>query len=334
MSLTALSLAVAAQSVTQTTPAVTVKQIRSVPGLKITSVAAGSGAQIAVGLESSQVRLIDLDNKRPTRNLVAHDQWVYGLAFSPDGRTLLTGDERAKIIAWNVTNGQQIREFPRTRGHQRGIQSLRFRPDGQQFMSVGKDDVICIWNLSGGNPVGRILGEGANVYDGVMLKTGAIWTATLAEGARLYDPNRIKIATLTLPGGQGAASMVLNPGGTLVATGGRDGQVTLWDVRIRQRIASLKAHEYGVQVMAMSPNGRLIATSSNDRRVVVWDVARRAKLAEFENMSSNGSPLAFTRDGKFLVAANVNDELTTFSITPPQVAAATPSSQPTRRRRR
>lgn len=333
MSLTALSLAVAVQTVTQT-PAITVKPARTVPGLRITSAAAGSGALIAVGLETSQVRLIDLDNKRPTRNLVAHDQWVYGLAFSPDGRFLLTGDERAKIFAWNVATGEQIREYPRTKGHQRGIQAIRFHPNGQQFMSVGKDDVICVWNKTGGNPIARILGGGANVYDGALLANGSIWTATLAEGARLYGPNRAQAAALTLPSGQGAGSMVINPAGTLVATGGRDGQVTIWDVKTRQRVAALRAHEFSVRRMAISPNGRLIATSSNDRKVAVWDVTRRAKIAEFENMSSNGSPLAFTTDGKFLVAANVNDELTTFSINPAQVAAKAPSGQTTRRRRR
>ena len=65
--------------------------------------------------------------------------WVRSVAFSPDGRTLVSGSEDDTLKLWNVSSGRELRTFI---GHSDPVTSVAFSPDGKTVLSGSNDKSI------------------------------------------------------------------------------------------------------------------------------------------------------------------------------------------------
>ena len=303
-------------------PALTLTRTKTMEGVRAVELSSSPvDSRFIACLENNQVRIMDAAGKLASVTLVGHKQPAYAAAFSPDGKQVLTGDEQARIILWDAKTGKLIREFSRDKGHRRGIQSFSFSPDGKQFMSVGKDDVLLVWNLSGGHPVTRVNGEPTNFFGAQYAPTGAVFTGTQVEGMRVLAPKTLStVAKLILPGGQGANGFAMNKAGTLGVTCGRDGIVTVYDLKKRTRLMGMKGHADYVTSAQFTPSGKFVASGSIDGKVIVWDVKSYKKVTEIDDRSYVGTPVAFTGDGRFLVSLNAFDTVEIHQVSPPQPA--------------
>ena len=310
-------LATAVLALAMADPTVTVTKYKSFDTVIATSIATSpKGSQFAVASEDNRIRLFDSKSMNTTFQLLGHPMTVYALAFSNDGRYLLSGDESARIYLWDTRTGKKLREWPRTKGHTRGIQSIAVSPNDRQFATVGKDDLIKIWNMTGGDPVATIEGKGANFYGISYLPSGSLATGTLAEGMRLYTNKFALAATMTVA--QGANDLALNESGTMGVTANRDGSVTVWNIAKREKVASMPGHSDWVLGVAMAPNGKVAASSSTDSSVVLWDLKTFKKIATIGERAYVDSLVAFTSDGKYLLTTNSANALQIYQVSPPQ----------------
>jgi WD40 repeat protein len=125
---------------------------------------------------------------------------VTSIAFSPDGRLLVSAGTNELANVWDVATGKRIRSLSHpfavdgvsfngdgrlllTRARdvrvwdvadgrlvslldQRGdINVARFSPDGSQVLTGGRDDLAVIWNTQTGEPVQTLRGHVADVRD-------------------------------------------------------------------------------------------------------------------------------------------------------------------------
>jgi WD40 repeat protein len=78
---------------------------------------------------------------------LGHSDWVYSVAFSPDGAHILSGSNDATIKLWDAATGALIRTFA---GHSLTIYSVAFSPDGDQVLSGSADKTIKLWDAAAG----------------------------------------------------------------------------------------------------------------------------------------------------------------------------------------
>lgn len=108
---------------------------------------------------------------------------------------------------------------------------------------------------------------------------------------------------------QGATfAVAFSPDGGVLATGGEDGTITLWNPSTGQQMEQFVAHASCVNKIAYSQDGRLLASGGCDNTVRLWSVAPRQELATLLTHDQFINSVSFSANGQWL-AAVANDGL-------------------------
>jgi WD40 repeat protein/serine/threonine protein kinase len=109
-----------------------------------------------------------------------------------------------------------------------------------------------------------------------------------------------------------ALAVTYSPDGRLLASGGVDQVIRLWDPETLQERGVLTGHVQQVNRLAFSPDSKQLASVADDGSVRIWDVAKRTPQVGFAAHSTAVRALAFAPDGKEVASAGWNDGLIRF----------------------
>jgi WD40 repeat protein len=101
------------------------------------------------------VKWWDLESGRVINSLEAHSSSVYSVAFSPDGKTALSGSLDDTVKWWDLESGRVINSLE---AHSSRVYSVAFSPDGKTALSGSDDHTTRLWNLSTGEEIIRLVG--------------------------------------------------------------------------------------------------------------------------------------------------------------------------------
>jgi WD40 repeat protein len=237
-------------------------------------------------------------------DLAGHTLPVQALAFGPDGATLTSAafytegrTTGMEIIVWDMSASQPLvhrLEYPGA------VRSLTFAPGGRRLAAVR---------------AGTLLLEDVEAKQERRLEQFRSLASALAfsaDGAQLAVADFNKLTLWNVTGSppkpcwtrhDDAASLAFAPGGKVVASGGVDGTIRLWDTATGQSQRGLRGHAAPVLAVACSPDGATLASADFRGTVNFWDLAA---LAERTTLSASGeevSTLAFAPDGRTLAVA-------------------------------
>jgi WD40 repeat protein len=216
------------------------------------SAISGDGATVAVALtewESRKGRGVLLFNAATGKQralLKNNDRNIGSLCFSPDGRTLIVGENHFKVGGdvhlWDAGSGQLRATL---RGRQRSIEVLACSPDGV-LLAAGGDGTVNLWNvqerklLRGIETDRKPISSLAFSPDGKTIASAAEGSAT-----RLWDVERGKEKGV-LPHLRGASHIAFAPHTRQLVTSHQD-TVVLWDATSLQPISSFNPSKWPVQ---------------------------------------------------------------------------------------
>ncbi|NEP22522.1 caspase family protein, partial [Moorena sp. SIO3I6] len=246
--------------------------------------------------------LTALDNVRERNRLQGHTGWVTNIAFSPDGKQILSGSDDGTVRLWDTETGQLIHTLE---GHTDTVYEIAFSPDGQQILSGSSDNTVRLWDTETGQLIHTLEGHTSLVSDiafspdGKQILSGS-WDTTV----RLWDTE----TGLTLHTLEGHTSRVeaiaFSPDGKQILSGSHDNTVRLWDTDSGTLIHTLEGHTSFVTEIAFSPDGKQILSGSHDNTVRLWDTDSGTLIHTLESPTDWITDIAFSPDGKQIISGS------------------------------
>jgi WD40 repeat protein len=234
-----------------------------VAGGALRAVAFDPGRNIwAVGSENGSIALHQAGQDADTV-LRRHVQWVEALAFTPDGRRLLSGaadgtvdlghDDRAPIAA-----------------HSAAVRCLAYRSDGRQFASGGADRVVHLW--TGDSLTPRTLEHDAAVTAIAYHPKQPVLASASADGKiRVWDADTGQHLMTMNAGPHAVTALTFDVRGGRLLSGDAAGSLKIWDPTSSRELLTLVGHTRGITSIAFSPNGQQLASTGWDQTIRLWD---------------------------------------------------------------
>ena len=220
----------------------------------------------------------------------------YGLAFSPDGKQIVTSGRNGEIKLWDL---QSRTELFTLLGHEGIINSVAFSPDGSRLASASGDGTAKVWDLDTQQVIHNLRGHTDEVYSVAFSKDGTrIVTASIDGTARVWDAVDGQLL-LTFTGHEAPViSAQFNPDGTRIVTTGDDVTARVWDSSSGQEIYRLSDFVFFVNSAIFSPDGKILATTARGE-AKLWDAETGKQLFLLPGSINSGVP-AFSPDGKYV----------------------------------
>ena len=205
----------------------------------------------------------------------------FAVAFSPDGRHLVTGSANKTVQVWDARTGENVGTLG---AHERMIRGVVFSRDGRRLASLSVDGVVKLW-----------------------------------DATRLAEPQEGRLLTDRARPPGPSLNIAFSPDSRRLATGGENDTVKIWDVQTGQIVQTLGGLSGGVYAVAFSPdpNGKWIASAGEDSTVKVWDshADSTTPVHTFRGHTGLVSSVAFSPDGRRLISGSRDHTVKVWDMT-------------------
>jgi WD40 repeat protein len=151
------------------------------------------------------IRIRDVQSSKDVQTITGHENTISALAFTRDGKGILSSGEDNQVRVWDVATGKLLKVF---QGHADKILDVVPRPDGWRLASSSMDSTIKLWILfSRGQPDTRedskhwsetVMGSPDGGRLGLKAKNGYYYVPMAAEGKNFKSLSFQKGHTTTL----------------------------------------------------------------------------------------------------------------------------------------
>ena len=271
------------------------------------------GRLLVVGTGEGKILVWNTSEKRIVNTILAHKKAVSSLSFSADGSLLASASRDETVKLWHFPTG-----VPEAVWRAAGARhALAFSPV-QDVLALGDVDGLALYKVLRGDAVKVELSS-------TLPSPGTAWPSRVAfrpDGTSVAMAGQSGIAQTTLVPVWNTKNWTMvhmlrtpsdiydisvSPGG-LLASGGSDKAITVWDLEQGKVVYTLVGHAGPVTAVAFSPDGEELASGADDRKIYLWGTRDRELLETVDTVDNTVSPIEFSpNNGRFLAAGVYTD---------------------------
>lgn len=294
----------------------TPKKVMEFGGAAVTQMAFNpkDGRRLAYGKDDGSITVWNLATQTQLFHYPAHPAGRVGIAFTPDGKGLLSGGMGYKVRLWNLEQPD-----PKPLIEQEvaaSVAQLAYTPDGKKLaVTYGSTYFMQLYSgsLNEKKPLQTIQSTSGDyiTWDGVAISpsgdrlalgntigTAAVYN--LADGALLKKFDGLRRGV--------ARRLTFSPDGALLAASTRG----LWDLKSGTLLLELKTDTSSV---AFSPDQCLLATGQTNGTLRLWNTRTRQFIEPVLKVFASGiEDLTFSPDGRLLALANQDGDVVIWGL--------------------
>ncbi|KPA10205.1 secreted protein containing ATPase, AAA-type, core domain protein [Candidatus Magnetomorum sp. HK-1] len=275
---------------------------------------------------------------------------VYSISFSPDGKTIASGDSD-QIRLWNIASGIELQRFL---GHKGSVNSLCFSSDGKFIVSGGSDQTVRLWDVMSGSELKQLKKHQKGIEsvcfspdDKIIASSSTdqtirLWDRISGAEIKLFSKNKPVLSVCFSPDGKFIAcggvdliflldissgteikrfhgkngwtlTLCFSPDGKNLASGSYD-HILLWDISTGNVIKRFNGHKELIFSVCFSPDGKTIASGSLDQTVRLWDIESGTEIKRFEGHQSEVYAVSFSPQGKIVASSSMDRTIRLWDI--------------------
>ena len=268
---------------------------------------------------------------------------VNDIAFSGDGRFLLTASSSGSINLWEIASGDSRQQLD---AGERPLDAIHFFDRQRQFASISIDATILRWNLPGRHPQPIRAGGHDRVTATAFSASGnRLLVADSSRRLNLYDllagrhltrlkghlaeviaidlsPDDTRIISADEAGDiwlwngidlkplqhrRGHRNFIdqlqFDPTGERFLSAGGDGHIRLWSSKDATPLLDINAADERIHAARFSPTGATLASAVGDGTISLWDSHSGNRIATLKGHGDAVRSLAFSPGGHWLASA-------------------------------
>jgi serine/threonine protein kinase len=264
-----------------------------------------------------------------------HTDWVWNVAFSPDGKRALSASSDRTIRLWDLKTRKEVRCL---RGHAGPVRCIAFSPDGLLALSGGADRMVRLWDLANGKEVRPFEGHADDILGVAFLPPASDgqgsmgWLASMAnlsvayssEGQLLLSGSRDGTLRLwdqesglemrRVHGRAEVTGVAFSPDGLTALTADANNLVRLWAMENARELCRFGGGAPAFWSLALSPDGRRALSGGEDKQVRLWDLENGRELARFEGHEDWVTATAFSPNARFALSGSDDGTLRLWNL--------------------
>lgn len=284
--------------------------------------AAGDGQCRVWSLESGAVQTI-FNGHFPPRPDKPVSRDVYCLAFSHDGRSVASGDERRLLKVWNPVTGIEMATFT---GHSEVIRRVEFSLDDRTLIAAARDGSIWFWDVKTGKLKNMFRGHTDKLWFAALSPDGTrLATASSDRTVRVWDTEtRQERRTLELP--SPVLRLAFSADGKQLVSAGWNAKVLtptprretfnfrVWDPRTAMEVTKFRRDGKGISaIFAPNAGGVAIANTTHTNPAFNFDYAV-ADQWRFKRLELSDAPFALSPDGATMAGIDRQGNLSIWDL--------------------
>ena len=234
-------------------------------------------------------------------DMIGHGGMVRSVAVSPDGTRVMTVGFDYAVKLWDFVEQSEIADLE---GHDGPVNAAVFLPDGKRALTVSDDRAAILWDLTTFKALHVLTNHAAKVMAVAVNDQGSIGaTGSWDRTIRLWNLQTGEESRV-IPLVSNVNALAFIAGNNLLASGGHDGVIRLWDTMRGTLQGELKGHGWGVTQLAATPDGKRLLSTGTDGTVRIWDIATQTEVGQLVGHDGPVFGLAINNSGREAVTVD------------------------------